>query len=262
MEVTSNKYIFRAGTVALLAVAFAAVAFGINNLDAVKHPNGQVASIVVSGEGEVTAVPDIATVTFTIRESAKTVPEAQKLAEAKMAKALKGLEALKVDAKKDVRTLSYGVNPKYETQMVTCTAYMCPPTKSIVVGYEVTESVSIKVRKVDQAGDVVGILGKAEITEISGPEFTVDDMDVIKAEAKMIAIKKAQAKAEEEAKALGVSLGSILNFSEDNGGYYPMMYSAKAAMGAGVPEAARDAVSLPQGENLVKSRVTITYIIK
>jgi hypothetical protein len=254
-----KKHIWIAGTLALVCVSFAAVAFGMNNIDAIKHPNGQVGSISVSGDGEATAVPDIATVSFTVNESAKTVPEAQKLAEAKITQGLKGLEALGVE-KKDTKTLSYSVNPKYEQQGY-CTGYACPPVKSVVVGYEVTESVSVKVHKVDQAGEVISILGKANITQITGPDFTVDDMENLKAEAKIIAIKKAQAKADEEAKALGVSLGAIISFSEDNGGVYPMMFSAKAMSVGGAPEA-RDAVSLPQGENVIKSHVTITYTIK
>jgi uncharacterized protein YggE len=256
-----KKYIWNAGVLALVCISFAAVTFGLSNLDAVKHPNGQVASISVSGEGEATAIPDIATVTFTVRESGKTVPEAQKVAETKIAKGLKDLEALGVE-KKDVKTLSYMVNPKYEQQGTgICTGYVCQPTKTIIVGYEVSQSVSVKVRKVDQAGEVVGILGKANITEINGPDFTVDDVDAVKAEAKVVAIKKAQAKAEEEAKALGVSLGAIISFSEDNGGYYPM-YSAKAVSMDMRGGEASVVPSLPQGESVIKSRVTITYTIK
>ena len=248
-----------AGTLAFVCISFAALGFGMNNFDAVKHPNGQVASISVTGDGEATAVPDIATVTFTVRESAKTVPEAQKLAEAKIAKGLKDLESLGVD-KKDTKTLSYTVNPKYESQQTGyCNGYICPPAKTVVVGYEVAQSLSVKVRKVDQAGEVIGALGKENITEISGPDFTVDDIDKVQAEAKAMAIKKAQEKAQVEAKALGVSLGSIISFNEDNGGYYPMAYRADSMSSGMVAEAK---VSLPTGENVVKSRVTITYTIK
>ncbi len=254
----SRKYIFAAGTLALVSISFGAFAFGLNNLDAIKHPNGQVASISVTGEGEVTAIPDIATVTFTVRESAKTVPEAQKLAEAKIAKGLKDLTALGVD-EKDTKTLSYIVNPKYEQQQTGyCNGYTCPPAKTIVTGYEVAQSVSVKVRKVDQAGEVIGILGKVNISEISGPFFTVDDMEKMNAAAKAIAIKKAQDKAKIEAQALGVSLGSIIQFSEDNGGYNPMAYRSDA-MSVGMAESK---VSLPQGENVIKSKVTITYTLK
>lgn len=252
-----KKYTWYAVTLVCVCGAFAAVAFGMNNLDAIKHPNGQVASISVTGEGEVTAIPDIATVSFTVRESAKTVPEAQKLTEAKIAKGLKDLEALGVEAK-DTKTLSYMVNPKYENQQTGyCNGYVCPPAKTVVTGYEVAQSVTVKVRKVDQAGQVIGVLGKVNITEISGPDFTVDDMDKSQADAKALAIKNAQTKAEATASALGVSLGSITQFSDDNG-VYAQMYNTKAMS---VPGAA-DAVSLPQGENVIKSRVTITYTLK
>lgn len=253
-----KKYTWMAGTLAFVCISFAAIASGMGSFDAIKHPNGQVASISVTGDGEVTAIPDIATVTFTVRESAKTVPEAQKLAEAKITKGLADIAALGVD-KKDTKTLSYTVNPKYESQQTGyCNGYVCPPSKTIVTGYEVTESVSIKVRKVDQAGEVIGVLGKANITEIAGPDFTVDDMDKAQADAKALAIKKAQDKAEVTAKALGVSLGAITQFSEDNGGYSPMAYRSDA-MSVGVAESK---VSLPQGENVIKSRVTITYTLK
>lgn len=254
-----KKFTWIAATLVFVCGSFAAVAFGLNNLDAIKHPNGQVASVSVTGEGEVTAIPDIATISFTVRESAKTVPEAQKLAEAKIAKGLKELETLGVD-KKDTKTLSYTVNPKYENQQTGyCTGYVCPPGKTVVTGYEVAQSVTVKVRKVDQAGLVVGVLGKVNITEITGPDFTIDDMDKSQAGAKALAIKNAQEKAQATASALGVSLGSIISFSEDNGGYYPM-YSTKVM--ANQMGGSADAVSLPQGENVIKSRVTITYMLK
>lgn len=262
MESTGyKKNMWVMGTVALGCISFAAVAFGISSLDAIKHPNGQVASISVSGEGEVIAIPDVATVTFTVRESAKTVPEAQKLAEAKVAAGLKGLEELGVE-KKDTKTVSYDVGPKYESQQTGyCNGYVCPPAKTVVVGYEVSETISVKIRKVDQAGNVIGILGKANITEISGPEFTVDDMDKVKEDAKKKAIKNAQEKAEAEADALGVSLGAIIAVNED-GGYYPtpMLYKSADMVAGGMTST--EAVSLPQGENSIKSRVTITYILK
>lgn len=256
-----KKYAWMSGTLALVCIAYASIAFGMNNFDAIKHPNGQVASISVVGEGEVTAKPDIASVSFTVRESAKTVPEAQKLAEAKIAAGVKALEALGVNKDKDVKTLSYNVNPKYESQQAGyCNGYVCPPTKTIVTGYEVSQSVVVKVRKVDQAGEVLGALGKVNITEISGPDFTVDDMDKINAEAKELAIKEAKEKAQLIAKSLGVRLGAITQFSEDgNGGYYPVMYRADSTMASNQKA---EAVTIPQGENIIKSRVTITYTIK
>lgn len=260
MENTYKKYTWIAGTLAFVAIAFSQLSSGLHDLNTIKHPNGQMASITVTGEGEVTALPDVATITLTVREEAKTVPEAQKVAEAKVAQVLKSLNALNIE-KKDTKTLSYTINPKYEPQTASyCVGYTCPPVKTVVVGYEVAQTIQINVRKIDQAGEVIGVIGKANITEVSGPEFKVEDMDKAKAEAKAIAIKKAEDKAKVTAKALHVGLGSILSFSEDNGGNYPMY--ARAEMMSMKVVGASDAVSLPQGESVIKSTVTITYTLE
>ncbi len=263
MENNYKKYAWVAGTMALFSISYAAIGFGMNNFSAIDHPNGQVASITVTGEGEVTAVPDMATVTFTVQESAKTVPEAQKLAEAKINEALKAVASLGVD-KKDIKTLSYTINPKYEQQGAGfCTGYVCPPVKTVVNGYEVTEQIKMKIRKIDQSGSIIAALGSANITEVSGPDFTVEDMDKAKADAKEIAIAKALAKAKVTAKSLDADLGAIIGFNENEGGAYPLYARAEAmsfkAMGGA--QMAAD-VSLPQGENVIKSTVTITYSLK
>ncbi|MFA6608601.1 MAG: SIMPL domain-containing protein [Candidatus Paceibacterota bacterium] len=249
-----KKYTWIAAIVALLGVAFASLAMGLADIKSLKHPGGTVASITVTGEGEVTALPDVATITATVRETAKTVPEAQKLVEDKITEAMSSMSVLSVD-KKDIKTISYTVNPKYETDVIYCITIPCPPRKTTVIGYEVSETIQVKVRKIDSTGDVVGALGKANITEISGPEFTVDDMDKAKAEAKAEAIKKAEIKAKMTAKALHERLGDIMQFSEDNGGYYPAMYGISSSL----MKTESSSVTLPQGESVIKSRVTITY---
>jgi uncharacterized protein len=254
MESDYKKYTWIAGTLALVGIFFASLATGASEWKAVKHPNGQTASITVTGEGEVTAVPDIATVTITVRESGKTVPEAQKAAEAKVTAAIGALSNLDV-SEKDTRTLSYSVNPKYENVPVAMVNGYYPQTNQRIVGYEVSEMIEIKVRKVDQAGDIIGALGSANITEISGPSFTVENMDKLEADAKAKAIDQARQKANETAKALGARVGEVMQFSENNGGY-PMFFKAEVSN----QSAPRDAsVSLPQGENVIKSQVTITY---
>ncbi|MCF7843559.1 SIMPL domain-containing protein [Candidatus Gracilibacteria bacterium] len=261
MQTDYKKYIWMTGSLALVTISFAAIAMGMSDFTAMKYPNGQVASITVTGEGEVTAIPDIATVTLTVRESAKTVPEAQKLVEAKIKEVIKELSDLGVD-KKDTKTLSYTINPKYEQQSTGyCNGYICPPTKTIIVGYEVAQSMQIKVRKIDKAGEVIGVIGKANVTEVNGPEYTVDDMDKAQADAKAIAIAKAQAKAKATAKSLHQGLGSVMSFSDDNNGYYPTMYRAEAMSMKNVGGVS-DSVTLPQGESVIKSRVTITYFLK
>jgi uncharacterized protein YggE len=189
---------------------------------------------------------------------AKTVPEAQKLAETKIAKALLELEKTGV-AKKDTKTISYTVNPEYESSPVICNNFSCPAPRTTVKGYSVAQTIQVKVRAIEKAGEVVGVIGGENITEMSGPEFTVDEPEKAKAEAKEKAITNAKEKAQATARSLGVSLGSITSFGEDEGGYYPVMMTARASFGADMAKEA--SVSLPTGESVIKSRVTITYTL-
>ena len=72
-----------------------------------------------------------------------------------------------------------------------------------------------------------------------------------------MAKQEAQTQAEITAKSLGVHLGAIIQYSEDGGGYSPVFYKADYTG----PQAA-GSVTLPQGQNEITSRVTITYLIK
>ncbi len=254
-----KKNLFVVGIVLGVSLTILSLVYAYVGFNSYGKPNGQFATITVTGEGEVVAKPDIATVNFTVRESAKTVPEAQKLVEAKVKAGLLELKDLKI-ADKDIKTISYNVSPKYEQSQVYCITYPCPQPQAKVTGYEVTESISVKIRDIEKAGDALGLIGKANITEMNGPDFTVDDTKKLEEEAKAKAIAEAKAKAKKTAKELGVSLGDISSYSE-NGGYYPTMYM-KADMAYGRGGAESSSVSLPQGETNIKSNITITYIIK
>lgn len=252
-----RKGLFIAGTVTLATIALFAVVMSVSEWKTMKRGGAQAGSISVSGEGEVSVVPDIATVTFSVNESAKTVKEAQTLAEAKVSAALKALDSLSID-KKDVKTVSYSVQPKYEYQQIYCITVPCPQGKQNLVGYEVYETIAVKIRAVEKAGDALSLLGKVEITNMSGPDFSIDDRDKVEAEAKEKAIAAAREKAEKTADALGVSLGQVIQFSENGNGYYPMMYAKEAVSSM---SGADRGVSVPTGENTIKSNVTVVYSI-
>jgi uncharacterized protein YggE len=217
--------------------------------------------ITVTGHGEVQAVPDIANIYFTIRKEGKTVKEAQ----ASVATVEKNvLDLLKTDniAEKDIKTENASFNPKYEYQYkaVACTQYGCPPNpgKSVIVGYEAYESISVKIRNTDDTGKIIEGLGTIGVTELSGPNFTVDKEDALKTGARKLAIDDAKAKAKVLAKDLGIHLGELTSFNES--GNYPMPMYDKAVMSAGVSSAAPAA--LPVGENTITSDVTLTYEIR
>lgn len=227
--------------------------------------NKQENTISFSGHGEVTAVPDIANVYFTINKEAKTVKEAQALVATVEKSSLDFLKANGV-AEKDIKTANASFNPKYEYKydtkvIVPCTQYNCPPPsgKNVITGYEATESITVKVRNTDDVGKIMQGLGTLGVSDLSGPNFAIDNEDGLKASARKNAIDDAKAKAEVLAKDLGIHLGKITSFSES--GNYPVpMYSAKM-MDNAVSNVAAPA-QIPKGENTISSDVTITYEIR
>lgn len=247
------------GAIGLLTIFLAIVSIkGIKSIFYV-DPN-TTNTITVEGTGDAIAVPDIATFSFSVTETAKTVADAQEQATKKINATLKAVRDGGVKDK-DIQTQSYNINPHYEYQGSVCTTYSCPPSKSVLTGYEVSQSILVKVRDLKKAGALFTAIGALDVQNINGLTFSVDEPEVVKAEARAEAIANAQAKAKLLAKQLGVSLVRIVSFSENNNNYPRPMY---AMGGADMLSAKTASVApeIPVGEDKVTDTVTITYEIK
>ncbi len=212
-------------------------------------------TISITGIGEVSAVPNISTINFTIRSTNSSndtqtlQDEIAKKADSVFAK----LKELGIE-KKDLQTSNYSVNPRYSYK----------DGLSTVVGYEASESVNVKIRNTENVSKVLNILAAEKVTEVYGPNFDVDDIQKVKDDARDLAIKDAKDKAKELARSLGVKIKRIVGYSDDTGNYAPapMMYSAKAeVMNQAGGAMGRDA-NIAEGEQKVNSTVTITFQIE
>ncbi len=253
---TENRnFVFKAFVVMVFGIILVKGA-DLNDNNEYKNDNTNVIS--VTGKGEVNAVPDIASVSFDISKEAKTVKEAQDQVSKVEGEVLSSLKTNGIEDK-DIKTTNSSFYPKYEYTNTLCRGYVCPPGKSEIVGYTVSETITVKIRNTDNAGKVIADLGALGVSSLSGPNFTIDDEEGLKAEARKKAIEDARAKAEVLAKDLGVNLGKITSFSENsNNGIYP--YYAKTTLESF--DTASSAPTLPKGENTITSEVTITYKIK
>ncbi len=224
---------------------------------------GASASNVISfeGKGEVFAKPDIATISFTIRESQKELKNAQDKVTAKEKAVLAFLDSQNI-AKKDIKTENYSSYPKYDygTPCYGGVGIPCRQEAPKIIGYEVLEYISLKIRDLAKAGEIVKGIGAVGVSEMNGPNFSIENEDKLKEQARKIAIDNAKNKAKVLSSDLGVRLVRIVSFSE-NGNYpYPMMYAKGAGMMDSVSSA--PAPELPTGENKIVSNVTITYEIR
>ena len=221
------------------------------------------ATISVSGEGEVLAVPDIGEFSFAVQAEGQDAADAQK----KSAEAVNAILAYLDEAgvkETDIKTQNYSLNPKYKYEERACAfdGY-CPPGERVIDGYEVFQNVSVKVRDLDAAGVLISGAGDNGATNISSLQFTIDDESVLQAEAREKAIADAKEKAEVLASDLGMRLDRIVGFFEGGNDDYAYMERSVMAMDSEEGFGGKMITpSMPVGENEIRSTVTITYQLK
>jgi uncharacterized protein len=253
---------FKALVLVVLALASVGiVAYTYLAYTQARYMVGNQSSISVSGKSERFVRPDVATFTFSVMAEEKDAVSAQN----KSAEASNNIIAFlkeKGIEEKDIKTVNYSLSPKYEYIDAVCNSFgYCPPGKQNLVGYTVDQTVSVKVRKVDTAGDLISGVGGKGATNVSGLTFTVDDPDVVREEVRAEAIKDAKEKAERLADNLGVRLGRLISYYEDSNS--PMPYAN--GYGGAMMEKSMDASMAPMltpGENEIISTVNLIYEIR
>lgn len=254
----NKKYWIIGGVVVLVAVLGMCMTFMGHGGYGLRNDNNQNV-ITVTGHGEVQAVPDIANISFSIKKEASTVKEAQAQVAEVEKKVLESLTANKI-LDKDIKTVSASFNPKYEYKYgVACNQYNCPG-RNVVVGYEAYENINLKIRSTDDTGKIMQELGAIGVTDLYGPNFTVDNEDDLKVVARKKAIDDAKAKAKVLAKDLGIRLGKMTSYNE--GGNYPAPMYERAGAKMDMALSSSAPAELPKGENTISSDVTITYEIR
>ncbi len=249
-------------TVAVIAVGLLALfllAKSINEFKTYSVIGRDVANnntITVSGTGEAVDIPDIATFSYSVTSESMSIAEAQDQS-TKATKAIGDFLSKNGVAEKDIKTIGYNLYPRYEYQGAT----YYNQGKRVLAGYVVTQTNEVKVRKLADAGKLIGGLGELGATDVSNVNFTFDDEEKLKTRARNSAVSQAKTNAEDIARSLGVTLGRVVNFSESTGGW-PMPFSYRAANQDMKLETGGAAPEITPGENKVTTNVTITYELK
>jgi hypothetical protein len=210
-------------------------------------------TITISGEGKVTAAPDVAMVSVGVQTEKKLVKDAQTENNNKMNAITKAIKDLGIEAK-DIKTENYSVYPKYDYSRVT--------GQSNIVGYTVSQSVSVKIRDLDKVGSVLAKAGELGANTVGGVNFTVDDPEKLQSEARQKAIDNAKEKAGILFKNLGVTVGRIVSFDEyGNRGIMPIYAKEAYGIGGG-GDVAIPAPDIQPGTTEIISNVNLTFEIK
>jgi uncharacterized protein YggE len=243
--------------VATLVLMLGAVFLGVQVVKSFKTSDDSVQNtITVEGSSEVFAVPDIATISFGASAKNKDMKAAQAEVEANSSKAIEAVKALGIDAK-DIQTTYYNAYPEYDYK---CGQFGCAGSNGNLIGYQVSQTTTVKIRDLAKVSQVLGVVGSAKVSDIQGPNFDIENKDALQAEARKEAIKEAKEKAKVLADQLGVRLVRIVSFNE--GGYGgPIMY-AKTEMAMDTRSAGNVAPTIETGQNKISSNVSIVYRVK
>jgi len=244
------------GKLALVAFAVAALVYAFS-YERSTHPYS---SFSVSGEGKVTAIPDIAEINaIVLTEGGTDLSALQKQNTDKGNAVVDFLKEQGVEAK-DIKTQNYSIQPRYRYS--TCSyeySRVCPPPE--IVGYSISQNIAIKMRDLSTVGDILKGVVDAGANTVSGPSFTIDDPNELKAEARAKAVADARKKAEAVAKAGGFKLGKIQYIGEV--GAEPYYYGKAAGMGGDAIATLEAAPpTIEPGSQEIVVNIAITYEIK
>ncbi|MGI9463767.1 MAG: SIMPL domain-containing protein [Aestuariivirgaceae bacterium] len=207
------------------------------------------------GHGKVNSPPDMALVTLGVLREAKTARAALTANNEAMRNVIATVTKAGV-AEKDIQTSGFSVQPKYVYPKQASTGERKPPR---IIGYTVSNNVTVIVRNLDSLGAVLdGVVG-AGSNQINGISFSIAEPRPLRNEARKLATADAIAKAALYAEAAGVELGPIQSISEQGSIRPPQPVLRQARTMALEADAA---VPVARGEQSVEMQVHITWQIK
>lgn len=214
------KYILPA-FIALLVLLIAAWAFGLSPVAALTGGNQQVSqsnqqeqvagysynTIVVSGSGTATGVPDLANLSLGVSVTADTVAAARDQAATSMQEVMQSLSDNGVESA-DIQTSHFGVHPQYDWN----------PSigEQQFQGYRVSNRLNVTVRDTETVGTVIDavIAAGGDDIEFNYLSFAFSDTAELEKQARQAAVADMHDKARQLAKFSGRPIGKLLTISE------------------------------------------------
>jgi uncharacterized protein YggE len=214
--------------------------------------NNQQTGLWVNGEGKITVVPDVAILTLGIESQETSVSVAQEKASAAMDKVIQALKAQGIEDK-DIQTQYFSIQ-----QITNWT-----DNKEQVTGYRVTNTLTVKVRAVDKAGEAIDAVVAAggDLARVNGITFTVDEPADYYVQARELAITHATNKAQQMADKAGFKLGKITYITE-NSGSYNINYRNYVTMEDSAVGSSSVSTPVSVGSLEITATVNIAYEIK
>lgn len=199
----------------------------------------------VTGRGEVTAVPDMATVTLGVELEARTAEAVSREAAERMREVLGVLTVVGV-APEDVRTSGLSLRPVYEDRRQDL------ERAPRLLGFAAQNTLTVTVRDLDGLGDMLDRVISGGANTFRSVRFGLQDPSFAGEDARREAVADALARATVLAEAAGAERGRVLVMSE--GGAAAPRYEVAA-----VRMASDSAVPVAPGTLTVTAEVSMVF---
>ena len=243
IEISQKLFSLIAGIVVIIAVFMVGELFyKFQSL-----PQNAPHEISVSGEAKAYAKPDVALISFGVHTQSKKSQDAVLENNKIMNAVINSVKNSGVDDK-DIQTTLYNLNSVYDYT----------ESGRVFRGYSLDQQVKVKIKSFDKINEILDKAASNGANMIGDLQFTVDDMEKFRSEARAKAIEQAKEKAFTLMKQSGLKIERLVNISE---GYAPI----PVPYGGGYAGVALEKSIAPQietGQLEVNSTVTLTYQVK
>lgn len=213
-------------------------------------PPTLVETVSVTGTGKVTVVPDRFTFQVGVQTMGNTVDDAVAENNRRVQAVIAALKKAGA-ADKDIQTSNFNIYPQQDYQ---------EGRMPRILGYQVSNNVTVRSEKIDQAGKLLGIAIGAGVNTSSGLQFQVSDPTRGRERGLRAAFDDAKAKAALLAQAAGRTLGRAIVISEGVQNT-PMPQPMMRAMAMEARVASQD-VPVEAGTEELSFTVSVTFELR
>ena len=253
----NEQFFMKVKAGALVIFAFSAVAYVFVYAQSVEktYPTR---TFSVDGEGAIDVVPDVARFSVSVvTEGGRNIVDVQSENAKKIAAVHTFLTGQGIE-KKDIRTTTYALVPRYDYP--NCNDFtVCPPPS--IAGYSLTQSFEVTVHDFEKIGGILSGVVEKGVNTVSDIAFTLDDASAAKNEARVEAMKKAREKAQAIARAGDFRLGKLMALYEDGSTVMPVGEGGFATRDGVMEQKSAISPVIEPGVQPTKVRVTLTYEI-
>lgn len=203
--------------------------------------------ITVTGEAQVHAEPDMATITLGVVHTAEEASEAMGVVSEGVGRILKRLADEGI-APRDLQTRNLSLNPEWASDRKSY-----PEGTQRITGFTARNTVFVRVRELSELGRIMDLVIADGANNFNGLEFSLQNPDPLMDQARQRAVEDGIARAKLLAEAAGVTLGPVQSISDHSGTPRPMMMEYAGARSADMAIAA--------GEVALQANVTLIFSI-